>query len=171
MYEPEERDLLIQLDLVTRQRRARACLERAADRLQTTLQSAPDQGIAFEVVSDLLPPLPSPVRSAWMFILRRGIYSGAERHPNSRQRMVAYRGAGDFQTWDETAWRSQRLTPDVVRIEDRWISIPENVWHQAAPPLIDWIVVSFHTVPAAELIEERGDPASSMISRHSRYLE
>jgi hypothetical protein len=34
-------------------------------------------------------------------------------------------------------------------LEKRWISIPQNVWHQ---PIIlkeaDWVVVSFHTVPA-----------------------
>src|SRR5437870_2614095 len=44
-----------------------------------------------------------------------------------------------------------------------WVPIPQNVWHQ---PVIskgaDWVVVSFHTVPAEELIEERpGDVADS----------
>ena len=50
-----------------------------------------------------------------------------------------------------------RLTSDSdAPLEKRWISIPQNVWHQ---PVIsketDWVVVSFHTVPAEELIEER----------------
>jgi len=39
-------------------------------------------------------------------------------------------------------------------LEQRWISIPLNVWHR---PVIgkdaDWVVVSFHTVPVEELIE------------------
>jgi hypothetical protein len=43
-----------------------------------------------------------------------------------------------------------RLTSDSdAPLEKRWISIPQNVWHQ---PIIskeaDWVVVSFHTVPA-----------------------
>ena len=51
------------------------------------------------------------------------------------------------------------------------MSIPPNVWHQAV--VIedkDWVVVSFHTVPADELIEERPDTADSGRTHQRRYL-
>jgi hypothetical protein len=41
-------------------------------------------------------------------------------------------------------------------LEQRWISIPKMVWHRPVIPKgADWLVVSFHTVSADELIEER----------------
>jgi hypothetical protein len=41
-------------------------------------------------------------------------------------------------------------------LERRWISIPKNIWHRPVIPNDgDWVVVSFHTASAAELIEER----------------
>ena len=43
-------------------------------------------------------------------------------------------------------------------IESRWASIPAGTWHQAVVPDEDGVVVSFHTVPEGELVEERPDP-------------
>jgi hypothetical protein len=68
-------------------------------------------------------------------------------------------------------WRSNFLVSDpIAPLERRWISIPQNVWHR---PVIgkesDWVVVSFHTVPAEELIEERLDRKSE--TRQMRYLD
>jgi hypothetical protein len=44
---------------------------------------------------------------------------------------------------------SMLISDSDAPLEKRWISIPQNVWHQ---PIIskeaDWVVVSFHTVPA-----------------------
>ncbi|MGH9348091.1 MAG: hypothetical protein ACRD26_12595 [Vicinamibacterales bacterium] len=40
----------------------------------------------------------------------------------------------------------------------RWLSIPVNVWHKPVMGRETWVVVSFHTVSADALIEERGDP-------------
>lgn len=34
----------------------------------------------------------------------------------------------------------------------------------------NWVVVFFHTVPADELIEERGDPATGMNLRQRTYI-
>jgi len=53
----------------------------------------------------------------------------------------------------------------------RWISIPPNVWHR---PVVgkdaDWVVISFHTVPAEELIEEKLDEAEGEL-RQKKYVE
>src|SRR5882757_9990774 len=42
--------------------------------------------------------LPREIRSAWVFVLRAGADTGAERHPNSHQRMMSFEGSGDLQT-------------------------------------------------------------------------
>src|SRR5690242_10832418 len=55
--------------------------------------------------------LPNDIKSSWVFILRANTVSGAERHPNSRQRMMSYRGKGDFQVHDEK-WNSHHLVSD-----------------------------------------------------------
>lgn len=118
--------------------------------------------------------LPTGIKSAWVFVLRAGANTGAERHPNSHQRMMSWEGSGDMQisdTKEPLKWQSNLLVSDpTAPIEQRWISIPQNVWHQ---PVIgkdaDWAVVSFHTVPAEELIEERPDAGDK--TRQMIYLK
>jgi len=101
--------------------------------------------------------LPS-IRSSWVFVLRAGATTGAERHPNSLQRVMSYRGGGDLQTIVDSRWRSNELLSDPqAPLERRWASIPVNVWHQAVVPGQNWVVVSFHTASEHELIEERPD--------------
>ena len=108
--------------------------------------------------------VPSTLRSAWIFVLRAGTVTGAERHPNSIQRVMSFRGSADLQTWEENPalnsgaggkWKSNPLGRG-DGASTRWLTIPENVWHRpVVDPLDDWIVVSFHTAFADELIEER----------------
>src|SRR5207302_8408130 len=63
----------------------------------------------------------------------------------------------EVQTDSEIVWQSNLLVSDPqALLERRWVSIPQNIWHRPVIPKgADWVVVSFHTVPAAELIEER----------------
>jgi hypothetical protein len=167
MHEPV---LLSLLNSIIEGQDARAWLDGAARRLQQKMDQQSKLDIAFEVVPRTVLSPPLPAMSAWVFILRRGRASGAERHPNSTQRMAALRGDGVFQTWNGTRWLSKPLLSEASDIERRWISIPPNVWHQAAPPANDWVVVSFHTVKAEDLIEERGDPASGSVLLRDTYL-
>jgi len=116
--------------------------------------------------------LPPEIRSAWVFVLRAGADTGAERHPNSHQHMISFEGSGDLQTGEPGNWQSNVLISDAdASLEQRWISIPTNVWHR---PVIDaatdWVVVSFHTVPAEELIEERPDDSRDAGTRQMKYL-
>lgn len=116
-------------------------------------------------------PLPEQIRSSWVFILRANTTTGAERHPNSHQRMMSYRGSGDFQTRTDGPWCSHRLISDpAASLEERWISIPPNVWHQAVVADKHWIVISFHTVPDHELIEERPGLESGNTLRRRKYV-
>ncbi len=39
-------------------------------------------------------------------------------------------------------------------IDARWVSIPQNQWHQAVAAEGDWVMISFHTVTERDLIEE-----------------
>jgi hypothetical protein len=56
-------------------------------------------------------------------------------------------------------------------LERRWISIPRNAWHR---PVVgkdeDWAVVSFHTVVADELIEEKPDSSRKDGTKQMKYL-
>jgi len=66
--------------------------------------------------------------------------------------------------------------PSPRTLEERWISIPSNTWHQGVVSDRDWVVVSFHTVPADELIEERPDPRDPdpfrpRLTRRRKYVE
>ena len=116
--------------------------------------------------------LPHGICSSWVFAVRAPINTGAERHPNSQQRMMSYRGAGDLQVWDGNKWRSHYLVSDLsLQVKNRWISIPPNTWHQAVVTEENWIVVSFHTVSEDELTEERPDTTDINLTHQRRYLD
>jgi hypothetical protein len=87
--------------------------------------------------------------------------------------MMTFEGSGDMQTEERGQWQSNVLVGDhEAPLERRWISIPQNVWHR---PVVgadaDWTVVSFHTVPAEELIEEKPDDSSQDGTKQMKYLE
>src|SRR5207245_6334677 len=89
--------------------------------------------------------LPTDIQSAWVFVLRAGADTGAERHPNSHQRMMTFEGSGDMQTGEPSQWQSNALVSDPeAPLERRWISIPPNDWHR---PVVgadrDWPLLSF----------------------------
>jgi len=115
--------------------------------------------------------LPAPIQSSWVFILRAGATTAAERHPDSHQRMMSYRATGDLQTGGEGRWHSNPLISEPsAPLEQRWISVPPTVWHQAVVADQVWVVISFHTVPAQELIEERPDAKDASRTRQRHYL-
>src|SRR6185369_13261358 len=85
--------------------------------------------------------VPAGIQSSWVFILRAGATTGAERHPNSHQRVMSYRGWGDLQTMVAGQWRSSELVSDPqMPLLRRWASIPVGVWHQAVVPQQNWVV-------------------------------
>ena len=171
---PEERDLLQALDRATRQEPILTLVGSAALRLERELVGDPHAVMAWEPLS--LEPfggeLPGAIRSSWVFILRAGSSTGAERHPNSHQRTLSYRGSGDLQVRIGDRWRSRPLESGLDKpMERRWASIPPNVWHQAVVPDRHWVVLSFHTVPEHELIEERADAVDAQRMQRRRYVD
>jgi hypothetical protein len=170
----EERSLLEVLDNSLRRDEVRVQIYPVVERVREELARNKAALMTWEPIplSIYGVALPSPIRSSWIFVLRAGATTGAERHPNSHQRMISFQGRGDLQTGGEGCWESNLLvSAQNVDLERRWISIPRNVWHQVIVPFIeDWVVVSFHTVRAEELIEERPDVADKRLTKQMRYL-
>src|SRR5919198_625534 len=153
----EERLRLEALDTALRSDRVREHIRSVVARVREQLARDKDALMSWEPfpLDVLATTVPPEIRSAWVFVLRAGADTGAERHPNSHQRMMSFEGSGDMRTGEPEKWESNVLVSDLdAPLKRRWISIPMNVWHR---PVIDtaadWAVVSFHTVPAEELIE------------------
>jgi hypothetical protein len=169
--EPAERACLEKLDTIVRSDELRAKINPVVDRVGAALSQKLEalmtwEPIPLEIFGE---GLPQEIRSGWIFVLRAGADTGAERHPNSHQRMMTLRGSGDMKTESKKGelrikkdekgidWQSNVLVSEPgAPLERRWISIPPNVWHR---PVVgrdgDWVVISFHTVSAEELIEEK----------------
>ena len=170
----EERSRLEALDAVLRSESVREHIRSVVTRVREQLARRKDALMTWEPFPlDLLATtLPPEIRSGWVFVLRAGADTGAERHPNSHQRMMSFEGSGDMQTGEPGKWQSNVLVSDPdAPLERRWISIPRDAWHRPRiDAAADWAVVSFHTVPADELIEERPDDSREAGMRQMKYL-
>src|SRR5438477_13018258 len=96
--EPEERARLEKLDTIVRSDELCARINPVVDRVCAALAQKPEavmtwEPIPLEIFGQKLPP---EIRSGWIFVLRAGADTGAERHPNSHQRMMTLHGAGDM---------------------------------------------------------------------------
>ena len=175
----EERAILVRLDQILRSEKVQTLIRPVVERVRARLSRETGALMAWESIPlTIYSVLPNPIKSSWVFVLRAGANTGAERHPNSHQRMMSFQGSGDMQVQDgksapnDERWESKILISDSdAPLEKRWISIPRNVWHQ---PVIsketDWTVISFHTVPAEELIEERPESSGQDRTKQMRYL-
>jgi hypothetical protein len=168
-----ERAILEALDAQLQLDPVRKAIEPVVERVERKLEADPSVVMAWEPLPLTIYPqgVPSFIRSSWVFILRAGATTGAERHPNSQQRMMSYRGTGDMQTGGPGQWKSHPLVSSRdADWEKRWISIPTNDWHQCVVPGPNWVVVSFQTVSAHELIEERPDSTASGGTKQKFYV-
>ena len=181
MKSADEVAIIERLDGLIRRDQAVECIEKAIATASAKLAANPGAPLAWDAIPlDVYgPQLPEMIRSSWVFILRSQSISGAERHPNSHQRMASYRGSGDFQICFRAPlqnsgplqWESNHLSSDpAAGLSQRWVSIPPNTWHQGVTGPEDWVVVSFQTAPERELIEERPDPADTSITHRRTYL-
>jgi hypothetical protein len=100
--------------------------------------------------------LPESVRSCWVFGIRAGAETGAERHPNSHQRSLSLTGSGTFEVREARRWTPYGLVSEPsAASEQRWVTIPPATWHRLFVHEQAWGMLSFHTVAPEELIEER----------------
>ena len=154
----DERRIIEELDGAVWKALGSGALDLAIRRVTSALARDTDVRIAWEPLPlHAYPALPPGIRSSWVFVLRGGTTTGAERHPNSVQRVMAYRGHGDLQTWGAAGWQEHALVNDGNGdLSKRWLSIPANVWHRPIIPAgANWLVISFHTATADALVEER----------------
>ena len=172
---PEERARLESIEMILRSEEVREQVRPIIERVRADLARKKEALMTWEPIPLTVfgRALPGEVRSAWVFVLRAGVDTGAERHPNSHQRMMTFEGSGDMKTGEPGRWQSNVLISNPkAPLEQRWISIPRNVWHR---PVVgadaDWTVVSFHTVPAEELIEEKPDDSSKDGTKQTKYLD
>ena len=144
-----------------------ATLDPIGDELLAELGSDPDgpKSTFRAIPPDLYGELPADIRSAWLFALRKGFDHPSEYHPNSIQRMFALKRSGRFQVWDGREWVTRSLRPG-----DAGLSIPFDTWHRAPALDEDWVVASFHTADANQLVEIVGDPASGDVDSSRIYL-
>jgi len=156
-----EVEILQSLDRAVQRPRASRVLAELADEVTALLTKNSRAQLAWRPVGlGIYDGLPEGIASSWVFVLRAGCSSGAERHPNSIQRVKSHRGSADLRTWSGDRWVSHKLHSERQSpIERRWLSIPINTWHRPIMGNQNWVVVSFHTVPDDKLIEER--PADS----------
>src|SRR5438128_9361129 len=115
----EERSLLETLDKIVRSEKVHAQILPMVERVRTQLARKSDALMAWEPIAlETFGALPSEIRSGWVFILRAGVDTGAERHPNSHQRMLTFTGTGDMKmdakraqndvgTESEIVWQSK----------------------------------------------------------------
>ena len=169
----EERLRIESLDAVLRPENVRAQIRPIVERVRAELGRKKAALMAWEPIPLTVfgGALPFEIRSAWVFVLRAGVDTGAERHPNSHQRMMSFEGG-----WRSPNWQARSLAIECLvsnpeaPLERRWISVPRNCWHR---PLVsagsNWAVVSFHTAPADELIEEKPDATSKDGTKQMKY--
>ena len=169
-----ERQTLQTLEALIRQPATISVIEAIAERVERNLERDSSAALAWEPVplETYASDLPPGICSSWVFILRASTTTGAERHPNSHQRVMSYRGSGDLQVMVDGVWQSNWLVSESsAPLERRWLSIPRFVWHQAVVPESNWVVVSFHTVPVHELIEERPEQGEDGATRQRTYID
>src|SRR5262249_19906447 len=108
--EPQELAILQSLDQAVWSPAIQTILQPIVNRIRAKLSNKRDSVMAWEPIplTTFGDRLPTAIRSAWVFILRAGTNTGAERHPNSRQRMMSYLGTGDMQIResDGAPWES-----------------------------------------------------------------
>ena len=91
----EERSRLELLDAALQSGSVRDHIRSVVVRVSEALSQKKDALMSWEPIplDIFVTTLPAEIRSAWVFVLRAGADTGAERHPNSNQRMMSFEGA------------------------------------------------------------------------------
>ena len=145
-------------------------LRQIVSRVHTQLELSKNEPMTWESFSPSFfgNDLPCQIASSWIFVIRAGTYLGVERHPNSYQRTIAWQGGGLFEIYENGVWQPHPISSIG---EERSVSIPQNAWHRVTAGPEDWAMISFHTVPASELIEEKPVNEEDLNVSHSRRYE
>lgn len=102
--------------------------------------------------SSIASDLPECIKSCWIFVLKKDVFSGCHYHPNSIQHMVTIKGRG----MSKVAGMSKRMVQFGLSndsLADKWYVIGKGVAHEFFPEEENMVVLSFHTCEANELVE------------------
>ena len=103
-------------------------------------------------LSSIKRELPEGIRSSWIFVLKKDVWTGCHYHPNSVQHMVSIKGQGMSKVGEENR-RIVEFGASNDSLTDKWFVIGEGVPHEFFPEKENMVVVSFHTCEASELEE------------------
>ena len=155
----------------------RAVLSAAFAELAAALGARPRSLHAMSVipvdrfVKDPMPAVEDPVRLCRLFLLRRGTRMATpERHRNSVQRLVSWRGCGRIHQGvpgerpDDLRPR-EICSPHAGSSADGWANdrelhacwdiVPAGVWHfPEAAEERDWATVTFHSAGEGRIVDE-----------------
>lgn len=123
------------------------------------------------VLDGSIPPVEDPVRLCRLFLLRRGARMATpERHRNSVQRLVSWRGVGrihqgapgggpdDLRPREIRGPRGGSLGggwADDGELSACWDIVPPGVWHYPEAGVEqDWATVTFHSAGEGEIVDE-----------------
>jgi len=87
----EECARLESIDAILRSETVREQVRPIVERVRAELARKKEAAMTWEPIPLTVfgGALPGGIRSAWVFVLRAGVDTGAERHPNSHQRMMS----------------------------------------------------------------------------------
>jgi len=87
-----ERAILVELDQILRSEKVRTLIRPMVERVHAKLSRETGALMAWEPIPLTVYGglLPGAIKSSWVFVLRAGANTGAERHPNSHQRMMSF---------------------------------------------------------------------------------
>ena len=99
--------------------------------------------------------LPNFINLCRVFILCANTESKIERHTNSFQRTMSWKGFGKTKVLTGNEWmlHESRASKD-ANLESRWLSVPSDTWHQPISGDKNWATVTFHTAGENEIIDE-----------------
>jgi len=126
---------------------------RAVERLRLELSGSQEPFVWSTIALGAISvALPAPIKSCWIFLLKRDAPSGCHYHPNSVQHMIALNGRGRSKVGGVERTMIPLVSPR-HSIEEKWHIIGKGIPHEFFPESEDMTVVSFHTCAAAELEE------------------
>src|SRR5947209_3508149 len=96
-----ESDILAALGRCVHDREATKAIATVVKAVKRTLHQDRSARLAWQPIPlATYRSLPKDLASSWVFVLRAHCSSGAERHPNSIQRMMSLEGTGDMRLWE-----------------------------------------------------------------------
>ena len=153
----DELQIIQQLDALVFSKAALPAIELLAKQLTDQLHGKPTANfVRRELPLELFgASLPKEIGSSNVYVIRPSVSSGMERHPNSHQRSMSLAGEGVFELGIDQPAQFAIANKPLSTPAERWVNIPPNTWHQAIAGKTNWVVVTFHTAPDQDIINER----------------